>query len=538
MIKLINEDQLLDERFRKNIIKEITSDANVERKKKALKSYEIYKDLTKKWVIEAISKEFSQKTVEQMINRAANISICRKIVDKRAKAYSGGVERAIEGDEANTAKLKELADVLNFNQLMKKADRFSELLKNCEIQALYQNDPLESLEDGSPKKTLVNRIMLPHQYDVLLHPHDCRTPVAFVLSDFHDTTSVIWNNLASDYTGYREPNQPQVEKAVGKAQESKTAQTYIWWTAKYHFTTDDKGKIIGALSPVDGMNPIGRLPFASVHGDQDDSYWCDGGNDLVDGSILINVLLTDMFSIMNVQGWGQLVVTGKKVPQDLTGGPHRALVFEYDTGDPAPSVEYASSNPPIAEWREAITMYVALLLSTNNLSTRNVSTKLDGSTQMASGIALMIDSSESTENVEDKQNMFKEAEAKAWKNNFAAQNYLFETGTATDRLVAIGKVETNSPVKVKFNQMRPILSEQERVEILAKKKESGLYEIPDLIMIENPDLSRKDAEKKALALVQDKMKYAVLYQAAVTKTVEAMNQELDSEEDQAEGETS
>ena len=526
MIKIVSEEQILDQQFRHKVIKEINSDANQERKKKALKAYEIYKDLTRKWVIEAISKEFSAKTVEQMMNRAANISIARKIVDKKSKAYTGGVERFLKDEEENTKKLQELTKILGSNHLMKKADRFSELLKNIEIQALYENDTVDP-----NKKALVNRIMLPHQYDPLVHPHNCKTPIAYVLSDFHDTSSTIWNNLASDDKGYRESSALQQEKQVGyEGKLEKKATVYIWWSGKYHFTTNDKGKILAELSPEGNQNPIGRLNFTPVHADQDDSYWCDGGNDLIDGAVLINVLLTDMFSIMNIQGWGQLVITGKKIPSELTGGPHRALTFDYDTGDPVPKVDYVSSNPPLADWRDSITMYVALLLSTNNLSTKNVSTKLEGSANVISGVAMMIDEAESTESVEDKQNMFRRAEAQLWKTNFAALNYLFENGVANEELQQVGKIETAQNVQVKFNQQKPIMSEADRVDILAKKKDSGLYEIVDLIMIENPDLTKEDAEAKALRLIQDRIKYAALYKVQADGLVRNMNTALEETE--------
>lgn len=525
MITLINEDQLMEIKFRQDVIDKIQCDGNQRRKHEKLKAYEIYKDLTKKWVIEAISKEFSAKTVNQMVNRAANISVARKINDKKAKAYAGGVTREIEGEEENTKKLGQLVDFLSFDSIMKKADRFSELLKNVEIQTLYQNDPVEEMEDGKPKKKLVNRIMLPHQYDPICHAHDKCTPVAFVLSDFYDTKSLILQDFFSDYTGTRDQTMPQSEKKIGAIKTDEKPSIYIWWSAKYHFTTDDKGNILASMSPDGMVNPIGQLTFTSVHSDQDDSYWCDGGDDLVDGAILVNVLLTDLFSIMNVQGWGQLVITGKKIPAEITGGPHRALTYEYDQGDPAPKVEYVSSNPPIDEWRECIAMYVALLLSTNGLSTSNISTKLDGA-QIASGIAMMLDNAESMEPVEDKQKMFQGAEAKCWKNNFATHNYLVEAGVAVEAENQIGPIDTKKRVNVKFHQAKAVLTETEKVDILTKKKNSGLYKIAELLMIKDPDLKPEEAEKKAEEILADRMKFSVLYQTAVTGLIDRMNSDL------------
>lgn len=526
MITLINEDQLLDIEFRKKAIEEIQCDANRRFKREKLKGYQIYKDLTKKWVIESISREFSEKTVNQMVNRAANISVARKINDKKARCYAGGVTREIEGEAENTKKLGQLVEFLNFDSVMKKADRLSELLKNVEIQTLYQNDPVESLENGDPRKRLVNRIMLPHQYDPIVHAHDKTHPVAFILSDFYDSQSLITDHYFSDYIGTRDSTISQsVKKQAAMPKLDEKPEIFIWWSGKYHFTTDDKGNILPALSPDGLQNPMQVLTFTSVHADQDDSYWCEGGDDLIDGAILVNVLMTDLFAIMNVQGWGQLVITGKKIPDDIKGGPHRALTYEYDTGDPQPKVEYVSSNPPIDQWRECITMYVALLLSTNGLSTSNISTSLDGA-QMATGIAMMLDNAESMEPVEDKQKMFKGAESKCWKNNFATHNYIVNAGVAVEEEVAIGQVLTKKRVLTKFHQSKPIMTETEKVDILKKKKDTGLYTLPELLMIKDPELKPEEAEKKALELVADRMKFSAIYQAAVAGLVDRTNQNL------------
>ena len=112
MITLISEKELLDIDTRKRIIKAIQSDHNEERKAYKLKAYEIYNDMTKKWVIADLMNEFSAETVSQMVARASNISIVKKIVNKKARCYSGGVTRVIKDEEANTQKLSELAKLL------------------------------------------------------------------------------------------------------------------------------------------------------------------------------------------------------------------------------------------------------------------------------------------------------------------------------------------------------------------------------------------------------------------------------------------
>jgi hypothetical protein len=97
MIKFTDESQILNEEFRRLVLKTIVNgEEQLERKAQALRRHEIFRDQNKKWVMEAIRKEgFKAETVEQMRNRATNISVCSKIVKKLAQTYIGGVERTV-----------------------------------------------------------------------------------------------------------------------------------------------------------------------------------------------------------------------------------------------------------------------------------------------------------------------------------------------------------------------------------------------------------------------------------------------------------
>ena len=51
-------------------------------------------------------------------------------------------------------------------------------------------------------------------------------------------------------------------------------------------------------------------------------------------------------------------------------------------------------------------MYIALYLTTNNLSTSGVSTQLSGGNTLPSGVALILDKAESLEDVQDQRQVF------------------------------------------------------------------------------------------------------------------------------------
>ncbi|NOS67172.1 MAG: hypothetical protein HOO67_02295, partial [Candidatus Peribacteraceae bacterium] len=614
--KLLKDEQLLDVAFRKKVITEITAGENVTRKNLALRKQEIYKDQVRKWVIEALSKEFSPETVKQMENRAANISVLKKIVNKLAKSYNNGVDRTIPkvldsadevlpvvktiplddtapaspeaqavggpaqapGDAAvpapkaspspkapvaqapaktapiakadtaqpgvtaptldgtdpmtdllnaeeqlgdgtdsidpETLAIQEWAKVTKLDSAMKKVDRYTELHRNCTLQVIPEVVTRES-EGDAKKYCLKLRVLAPHSYDVIEDVNDNEVPRVYILTDFVERNQLSERFITDSATQDGRSNgiTPLFSKgngkdeiiADGKDDKGTNVRTFIWWNEKFHFTTDKNGEIITALSPSDNLNPIQMLPFVNFALDQDGSFWAEGGDDLVEGAILTNVLITDMLTIANTQGWGQLVLTGKKdsIPKKIVGGPHNAFIFTYDEGDPEPKATYATANAPIEVWMRMIEQYVALLLSTNDLSVSTVSAKLDVAT-FPSGIAQVIDQSESTGSVEDKQQMYREKEPEVFTVIQAWGNLLREKDSLAEKLDELPELE-DTCVHLKFNSAKPVVSEKEKLETLKVRKDLGISTMIDLIKLDNSELTDKEAEFKALELAAEKL---------------------------------
>lgn len=514
--KLINDDQILDINFRKLIIDEIKGTENLDRKNAALKRHEIYRDKTRKWVMENLVKEnLKPETLKTMENRAANVSVCRKIVNKLARCYVGGVERDVdgEGDTKQTKQqVEDYAKLLDLNMKMKKSDRYRQLFKNTLIYPVPELSTIETVGDQK-KYNMKVRIMAPWGYDVIEDYNDKEMPRVIILSDFVDRNRLKVGIPVSD-DGRKSGIVPNFQSGDGKDQviadnpddSGQGCRHFIWWSNLYHFTTDEKGEIVAEFSPEDNLNPIGVLPFVNVAEDQDDQFWAQGGDDLPDGSILINVLLTDMNSIAYTQGWGQMVITGPEgvVPKRVDGGPHNALTFGYKDGEPKPEVTFESANPPIDVWMRMIEQYVALLLSTNDLSPGNISSKLDPS-NFPSGIAMLIEQSEHTASIEDKQKIFSDAERKMWSIIAKWQNMLFETKALTEQFQELGPMPDDLEVNVKFHESRPAVSEKEKLEALQMRKDLGINSMLDLIKIDNPELSDEEAEEKLKSILKEKL---------------------------------
>lgn len=485
-----DESQILDPKVRAEIISEIIEGENVERRDEFKKRHDVYKDNTKKWVLEALKKEgLRESTLRLMQNRAANISVCRKIVNKLARCYIGGVSRSVESEE-DTQKIDQLSRLMDVDQKFKKADRYRELHKNTMIQIVPEKDQIN--DDKSFK--LSTRVLPPWKYDVIESPVDREKPMVVILSDFFEQTDGVFSH--ADGTDQKIADSPSDRNKGTKI------RTFIWWSDQLHFTTDESGKIINELSPKGLENPIQKLPFVNIAEDQDGSFWAQGGEDLVDGSILINQLMTDMFSIAYRQGWGQLVITGKNIPQFHEDGPHTAIVIEQQEGEPNPTAQYLSANPPLNDWMRMIEQTAALILSTNNLSPTNIANKLDAS-QFPSGISLLIEQSEATGNVEDKQKIFKNAERKFWDIVGKWQNQFLDRGVLNDEFSQVGKL-TDTDVTIKFTDMKPVITEEQKLKNIEQRQRLGINEQIELLMIDDNDLTREEAEEKLLRIQNEK----------------------------------
>lgn len=503
-MRLLSEDQILDQVTRKKIIEEIKGSENTNRKAEYLKRYEIYKDNTKRHVIDGLMAEgLKPTTIAQMSNRAGNISICRKIVNKKARAYSGGVQRT-GADDFTSNQLSDLSRLLSFDAVMKKSDRYRELYKNCLLQVVPELDLDEGDELTGNRWELKFAVLAPWQYDVVEDPYNREKPMVVLVSDFTDRP-VRYGTDGKDNVIADSPED------AGKNESAH----YVWWSKSFHFTTDEEGAIILNKTPDDLANPIGMLPFVNNAEEQDGQYWAQGGDDLIQGSILVNKLITDMNFIAYLQGFGQLVVTGKNIQEkNFAWGPNNACIIEHGEDDPIPNVQILSANPPLDSWMKLVQQYIALLLTTNNLSPGAVSVDLSAS-NFPSGIAMLIEQSESTESVSDKQKAYVEIEREVWKIVKAWHNLYLDSGALCDDFAEVGSLPDDFDVSIKFTEARPPISEAEKLANIKTRSEIGINEKLDLILLDNPDMTREEAQEKLARIAEEKM-------TAVTSMASAM----------------
>lgn len=505
-MKLVNDDQLLDEQFRQAVLTEIEGPENTLRKLESKRRSEVYNDNVRKHVIDRLSGEMDDSTVSEMKHRTANISICKKIIDKKSRVYRNGIVRS-SGDDIVDQQITYLSNLINLNQEMKKVNKYLELYKNVTVQVL----PV--LDHATQKYKIKLNVLAPHFYDVIEDINDPTKPRVFILSYFNENTSATRALVDGDGRGHgiSTHHGNSWKSGDGKDQIIADAPTdqgvnkeYIWWSHKFHFTTDADGNILPDKSPEDLLNPIGELNFIDFHKEQEGQYWSLGGEDLIEGSILVNLLLTDLYFIAKVQGMGLFYAFGKGLPKTIKVGPNDAFIVEMEEGDPTPQIGFATSSPPINDHMQMIEQYVALLLSTNNLEPTSISGNLSV-TSATSGIQEMIQKSEVTAEIEDDQEQYRDNEPlvirliSKWLNVYKSRKLLHPL------FERVGTINEFVDYSLQFQSVQPFMSEKEKLEVIRMRKELGLDSMIDLIQRDNPDLSKDEAQERALKVLEDKL---------------------------------
>jgi len=525
-LKLLDESQLLNEDYRRFVLEQFDEKNNVDRRKESLMRHEVYDGHSKKWVIEKLAEEkLLPETVARMSNRASGVPFMRKVTNKNAKSYTGGVDRTVSDDEQSQTAIQALADEMDVNSVMDRADKYSHFAKNTLVAV---RPKLISYDKEGFKRYRISTDALPsYTYDVIEDFSNPGEALAVVLSDFEAETAETKYPLPGEHTRYPAD---KVHSISGPKVE-KDNRHFIWWSDNYHFTTNSKGQYL-SLADEQGerKNPIGLLPFITIAMDQMGQYWSKGGTDLIDGDILLNKLITDRNTIAYVQGWGQLVISGKGLPAVMQGGPDKAFIFEVKEGDPTPGVFYANASPDLGGWENMINQTVALYLSSNNLSPRNIAAKLDAN-NMASGIAMLIEQSESMDDLKDKQRVFQDKEPIFWEVVKRWQSLYFELGLLVDDFKEIGTFES-SDVKLKFLREKQVITEKEKLEIIKIRKDLGLNTMMDLLKIDNPDLDDDDAQTLMDKITKEKEERAAKFGLPMAKPAVVSHEDIDDEDDE------
>lgn len=516
-MKLTDEVQILDIDIRAQILEEIEGPENISRKEESLRRYECFKDFTKKYVLQRIESEMGADTAIDVRNRVSNISFTRKVVDKRAGVYRDGVKRIlIDQNGKRTDDSQEQVGgvyrLVNANSQMKKTNKFSELQKNCLVFA----KPYQCSVSKKWKYKLVP--LQSYLYDVIEDANDPEKPLIVIFSYFtsRQPASISSNPAGIVPTGqvgahygkpvgfsdFRLGDKKDQTIADSPSDEGEAVKEYVWWSHNFHFTTDQKGNIIKAEENLE--NPIRMLPFVDFSMYQDGNYWALGGDDLIDGSILLNLLLTDLYYIARYQGFGVFYAFGKNIPEKIKIGPREGIILKVNEGEPTPQVGFATPSTQIDMHMQMIEQYLALLLSTNNLEPNEITGQLSA-TNAQSGIQEIIKKSVNTDDIEDQQQIYKDGEPRLFNIIRAWHNLYLERGQLDEEFAQFGRIDENLSMILSFNKPQAYMTETEKLDLIQKRKDMGLDTMLDSIMRDNQEMTMDEAKERLKKILEEKL---------------------------------
>lgn len=158
----------------------------------------------------------------------------------------------------------------------------------------------------------------------------------------------------------------------------KTKEIHNVWTEKYNFRMDGEGKLLDAVEGnVDITNPLNKLPFIEVT-NSEDLY-----RGIVKFCIEFNAALSDLYHIMRMQGWSQLIVKGPEElmerMSDLKIGVNSVLFLQTtqkgeDATETKPvDAQYISPSPDLAGSIKVIETLLSAFLTSEGIDPKAVS---------------------------------------------------------------------------------------------------------------------------------------------------------------------
>ena len=295
-----------------------------------------------------------------------------------------------------------------------------------------------------------------------------------------DGQGTIEYDLISDYEPIfgEDPLKPEaiVYPITSKATVlDATPDLWAYWDSENTFTFDDTGKTYTTDDNPDMVNPYGVLPFIECfrEGKPEFSYLdTNASNDLISTNLAINVAETNKNANVMFQSFGYLFVNGSGIDKDtMVVGQDKINYMGVDG-----SISIVSPPNAIPALDESIQSSYKMLAQNYHLPISFV----EGTTAQ-SGVALKMRNIELTDDRKSDITRWRDIEYKL----FELERLMIAVEEGKDA----GDLED-----VDFSESVEVLSDKEQREKWDWELSHGLIDKADILMQQNPDLTREEAE--------------------------------------------
>ena len=254
-----------------------------------------------------------------------------------------------------------------------------------------------------------------------------------------------------------------------------TPEQFVYWDAENTFVFDNNGKKYTTDDNPDMVNPYGVLPFIECFRDgKPETDYLDtyASIDLIKTNLAINVAETNKNANIMFQSFGYLFVNGAGIDKDsMTIGQDKINYLGVDG-----SISIVSPPNAVPALDGSIQSSYKMLAQNYGLPTSFV----EGTTA-ASGVALKMRNLELTDN--------RKSDVVRWRD---IEYKLFEL----ERLmIAVEQGKDAGDLEdVDFSESVEVLNDQEQRDKWEWELGKGLIDLADVLMQQNPDLDRAEAE--------------------------------------------
>ena len=254
-----------------------------------------------------------------------------------------------------------------------------------------------------------------------------------------------------------------------------TPEQFVYWDAENTFVFDKNGKQYTTDDNPDMVNPYGVLPFIECFRDgkpETDYLDTNASKDLIQTNLAMNVAETNKNANIMFQSFGYLFVNGAGIDKDtMKIGQDKINYLGVDG-----SISIVSPPNAVPALDESIQSSYKMLAQNYHLPISFV----EGTTA-SSGVALKMRNQELTDN--------RKSDVIRWRD---IEYKLFEL----ERLmIAVEQGKDAGDLEdVDFSESIDVLNDQEQRDKWEWELSKGLIDLADILMQQNPDLDRAEAE--------------------------------------------
>ena len=254
-----------------------------------------------------------------------------------------------------------------------------------------------------------------------------------------------------------------------------TPEQFVYWDAENTFVFDKNGKQYTSDDNPDMVNPYGVLPFVECFRDgkpETDYLDTNASRDLIQTNLSMNVAETNKNANIMFQSFGYLFVNGAGIDKDtMQIGQDKINYLGVDG-----SISIVSPPNAVPALDESIQSSYKMLAQNYHLPISFV----EGTTAQ-SGVALKLRNQELTDN--------RKSDVIRWRD---IEYKLFEL----ERLmIAVEQGKDAGDLEdVDYSESVEVLNDQEQRDKWEWELSKGLIDLADILMQQNPDLTREEAE--------------------------------------------